>query len=452
MSDRRREERLKKLKRKRMLLILAMALGMALILGIGFMVSRLIFAKGSAVEETTPAVTESLPTEETVTVLPTTEAPTEPVSTYNENDKTPPEGKAVEKLTLWDCEEIKPEFFVESMEDDTKITLAFGREPDKSKIGETQDIEVVLTDEGGNQTILTSSLELKHDDVPPVIKGAYNMTVYMGDTILYRKGVEVTDNQDENVKLTIDSSQVDRNKEGTYNVTYTAEDKSGNVAETTIFIKVMEKVAVTEEMVNELADRILSQIFTEGMGNREKAYAIYLWTRKSIAYTGHTDPSNIWVGAYQGLRYRAGDCFTYCATAHVLYQRAGFQVMKIDRNAGYLRHYWNYVNYGEGWYHCDSSLHQSDGFEPFMLTTGQMVEYTTNVMNRPDYYLYDTAAYPPCGNGEGETAPEGEEPSAEGETSGEGEPQSSGETSGAADPEGGAAGDEIETTPETPAP
>ena len=147
--------------------------------------------------------------------------------------------------------------------------------------------------------------------------GVYNMTVFAGDMILYRKNVQVTDNHDENPKLTIDSSEVNRNEVGTYHVTYRAEDKAGNVTEKEIFVKVMEKIAVTQAMVDDLADKVLSEILTDGMSNRDKAYAIYQWTKKNIAYTGHTDPSDIVAGAYQGLRYRAGDCFTFCAVALV---------------------------------------------------------------------------------------------------------------------------------------
>lgn len=334
--------------------------------------------------------TEHLPPETGLTAP----APTESIYL----DVTPPKGKAKEALVWWDEEELHPEEFLESMEDDTEITVTFQTMPDMELFEQEQEVAVCLTDEGGNQTVLQSRLTLMHDDEPPVMKGVYNLTVFIGDTILFRKGVEVTDNHDEQPKLTIDSSQLNRNQEGTYDVVYRVEDKAGNVTEETIFVTVMEKVAVTQEMVDALADKILAGIFTEGMTNREKAYAIYWWTRRNIAYTGHTDPSDIVAGAYQGLRYRAGDCFTYCATAHMLYARAGFQVMKIDRTAGYLRHYWNYVNYGEGWYHCDSSLHQSDGFEPFMLTTEEMIAYTTTVMNRPDYYVYDESLYPPCGN------------------------------------------------------
>lgn len=314
-------------------------------------------------------------------------------------DTIPPKASVLEELTLWD-DELEAEAFAESIEDYTTVEVSFAEEPDLTKIGEEQPVSILFTDEGGNQLTLPSKLELLHDEEAPVITGLFNLTVYIGDMIQYRKGVEVKDNRDEEVKLEIDNSAVNRDKEGKYEVTYKASDKAGNTTEHKITITVMEKVAVTNEMVYAMADAVLTDIIKEGMTNREKAYAIYTWVKRGMSYTGHTDPSDLMAGAYQGLRYRAGDCFTYCATAHVLYERAGFQVQKITRTAGHLNHYWNYVNYGEGWYHCDSQLYRSDGFEAFMKTTEEMQTYATNVMNRPDYYVYDETLHPACAGSE----------------------------------------------------
>lgn len=365
-------------------------------------------------------------------------------------DVTPPVGTAKELVTWWDEEELLPEEFVEAMEDDTKITVSFQAEPDWELFDKEQEVVICLTDEGDNQTVLASKLVLKHDGEAPEMTRIFNMTVFAGDTILYRKNVEVTDNHDENPRLTIDSSEVNHNEVGTYNVTYRAEDKAGNVAEKTIFVKVMEKLAVTQEMVDQLADKVLAEIFSEGMTDYEKAYAIYRWTKRNLAYTGHTDPSDIVAGAYQGLRYRAGDCFTFCAVAHMLYQRAGFQTMKVTRTAGYLNHYWNYVNIGDGWYHCDSNLYRPDGFEAFMKTTDELIAYTTNAMNRPDYYVYEESLYPPCagsleveseigaeGDTEAESSPAGQEPEAGQQPGAEGSPEAGQESGAEGSPEAG---------------
>lgn len=364
-------------------------------------------------ENTTPQ--EAPAQAEAESAAKTTEAvPTETIYI----DTTAPKGTAKELVICWNGKNLKPEDFVESMSDDTEITVSFKTEPDMTIWEQEQPVEVLLTDEGGNRTLLSSRLIIRKDEEPPEMEGFYNLTIFEGDTIQYRKYLKVTDNCDENPKVTIDSSQVNRNEAGLYYATYRAEDMAGNVTEEEIFVRVMEKVPVTQEMVDELADAVLAEIITDGMTNRDKAYAIFKWTKRNIAYTGHTDPSDIVAGAYQGLKYRAGDCFTFCAVAHMLYIRAGFEAMKVDRTAGYLNHYWNYVNYGEGWYHCDSNLYRPDGFEAFMKTTEELVAYSTTVMERPDYYMYDESLYPPCGSTEEQTAAENASEGVEGQQEG----------------------------------
>lgn len=338
------------------------------------------------------------------------EKATEPIPTETIYiDITVPKGVAKEQVICWNGKDLRPEDFVESMSDDTEITVSYKTAPDMTLWEQEQPVEIFLTDEGGNRTVLSSSLIIRKDEEAPEMEGFFNLTIFEGDTIQYRKYLKVTDNCDENPKVTIDSSQVNRNVAGLYYATYRAEDMAGNVTEEEIFVRVMEKVPVTQEMVDELADAVLAEIITDGISNRDKAYAIFKWTKRNIAYTGHTDPSDIVAGAYQGLKYRAGDCFTFCAVAHMLYIRAGFEAMKVDRTDGYLNHYWNYVNYGEGWYHCDSNLYRPDGFEAFMKTTEELVTYSTTVMERPDYYLYDESLYPPCGSMEGQATTESKE-------------------------------------------
>ena len=312
-------------------------------------------------------------------------------------DTKPPEATAKRgTLLLW-ADEVKPEDFIENMTDATNISVSFGK-IDLNQIEKEQEVEIILEDEAKNRTQLTASVKLKKDEEAPIISGVYDIMIYKGDIIQYRKGIEVTDNRDEEVELIIDNSQVDRDKEGEYQVIYTATDKAGNMAKESCKVVVLDDKDVPKEEVYAMADKILESILTEDMSEYDKAYAIYKWTRDNISYTGHTDPFDILAGAYRGFQYRTGDCFTYCATAYVLYQRSGFQVMKVtrDENASDLKHYWNYVKIEEGWYHCDSMLRQAD-FEPFMLTTEQMIKYTTEVMDRPDYYVYVEELYPPCG-------------------------------------------------------
>ena len=65
--------------------------------------------------------------------------------------------------------------------------------------------------------------------------------------------------------------------------------------------------------------------------------------------------------------------------------------MDITRVGGRTQHFWNLVNYGEGWYHFDACPHK-DHLESFMLTDKEVDEYTEKRGN--NYYTFDKSLYP----------------------------------------------------------
>ena len=78
------------------------------------------------------------------------------------------------------------------------------------------------------------------DKTPPVVKAA-DMEVFAGNSVSYKKNVIVTDNEDENPKIVVDSSKVDLQTPGKYPVVYTVTDKAGNKTELKITITVKKK-------------------------------------------------------------------------------------------------------------------------------------------------------------------------------------------------------------------
>lgn len=104
--------------------------------------------------------------------------------------------------------------------------------------------------------------------------------------------------------------------------------------------------------VDAMADEILSGIIKEGMGEREKATAIYHWVDQNLRYSGFS-PVGDWVGgAYDGMRKHHGDCYTYYATSAELLNRAGMQTIEVIRSSD-NNHYWNLVKVDGEWYHFD---------------------------------------------------------------------------------------------------
>ena len=87
------------------------------------------------------------------------------------------------------------------------------------------------------------------DTIEPEIIGAKDITIKQGDTIDLTQNIKVEDNIDKDIPLII-TGNIDTNKVGEYEITYTATDKSNNKAEQTIKIKIEPKEP-TQEMANE---------------------------------------------------------------------------------------------------------------------------------------------------------------------------------------------------------
>ena len=87
------------------------------------------------------------------------------------------------------------------------------------------------------------------DTIKPEIIGAKDITIKQGDTIDLTQNIKVEDNIDKNIPLVI-TGDIDTNKVGEYEITYTATDKSNNKAEQIIKIKIEPK-ELTQEAANE---------------------------------------------------------------------------------------------------------------------------------------------------------------------------------------------------------
>ena len=87
------------------------------------------------------------------------------------------------------------------------------------------------------------------DTIKPEIIGAKDITIKQGDTIDLTQNIKVEDNIDKDIPLVI-TGDIDTNKVGEYEITYTATDRSNNKAEQTIKIKIEPKEP-TQEAANE---------------------------------------------------------------------------------------------------------------------------------------------------------------------------------------------------------
>lgn len=303
-------------------------------------------------------------------------------------DTTAPEAEFAGR-NVWKDEKPEAMTFVSSIKDASEVTAIYKYPPDFGKTG-SQKLVIMLEDQFGNRSEGSVTVTVKEDKEGPVITGVSDKTVYIGDSIAYKKGITVADNKDSDLTFSVDSSAVNLKKEGVYPVIYTAKDKAGNKASAQMNVTVIKK-SITEDVLNEKADDVLEDIITDDMTSLEKAKAIYNWTRGHISYTGDSDKSDWMAEAYRGMTNFKGDCFTYYTVAQALLTRAGIDNMGVTRVGGRTRHYWNLVNCGSGWYHFDSCPNK-DHRESFMLTDKE-VEALTKIRGN-NYYTFDHSLYP----------------------------------------------------------
>lgn len=233
------------------------------------------------------------------------------------------------------------------------------------------------------------------DTTEPVIEGK-DITVEMGTNVFYRKNVSVTDNSGAEPSLKIDNSHVNTSVPGIYPVYYTATDASGNAATMQVSLTVVERKDITEEMVFQEADDLISEIITPEMSRWDVAYTLWNWCRKNIRYSYSVgERSSVYAGAYEGLHDREGDCYVYYATLAVLLDRVGIENMCVQRVGGISDHWWNLVNIGDGWYHCDASpRNENHTYRCFMQTDEQLQWYTDYYKEHPNYYTFDPESLP----------------------------------------------------------
>lgn len=281
--------------------------------------------------------------------------------------------------------------------------------PDEPDIAETDVvIETVLTkeqlaDAGASYTVVCRyqgkdfniTVDIV-DTTPPVIK-VNDIHISLGETVSYKKYATVTDNSSNAVSLKIDNSAVDLDKTGSYPVIYTATDSSGNSATAQCKLVISEAKQITKEDVDPLIDNLIAELIEPGMSKWDTAYTLWYWCKTKIKYSyDYYDPTKIYAGAYEGLKNKTGDCYVYYATFALLLDRVGIENMRVSRVGGTSNHYWNLVNLGDGWYHCDPSPRRTGHtYYCFMQTDEQIAWYTEYYKEKPNYYTFDPDLYPP---------------------------------------------------------
>ncbi len=294
----------------------------------------------------------------------------------------------------------------------------------KAEGGKTQEVKVKIVSKENGEAVSTlkageyeliyycdrsdvatvsSALTVKpKDNTPPVIEGASDKIVTIGDTVSYRSGITVSDNDDENVQLTVDASKVDLTRLGTYSLTYSATDKRGNTASVTVKITVVEKTgddegneACSKEELDALCASILKKIIKDDMTVREKAEAIYTKVN-SAKYVNTSEGDDNWIeAAYVLLTKNRGDCENYAAASKALLSAADIPNYDMERYGGTSEHYWNIAYVDGGWYHFDACPTLKKFYlKIFLITDDEAKEYSERCTTIPNYLTYDPDSCP----------------------------------------------------------
>ena len=292
-------------------------------------------------------------------------------------DTIAPVGEAVPQK-MFACEELPDALScLTAVGDVTDVTAEWASVPDISQGGSFL-IDAVLTDACGNQTVVGVPFEVTRDSTPPEITGAMDIDVYLGDTISYRKNITVTDDYDDSPVLEIDTSNVEPDEPGKYDVIYKAKDFSGNESSVTVSIVILEKPEgyVEPEVVYEAAKEILDEITEPGMTDEEIALQIVWWCRYNIRFVLKTEYNSWTEAAYSAYTYRSGNCYATAYAVKALLDVAGFENMIIERwPYQTATHFWNYVKINGEWYHCDATWREGYDSYFFMYTTKELLNF-----------------------------------------------------------------------------
>ena len=243
-------------------------------------------------------------------------------------------------------------------------------------VGE-QKVVIEAEDIYGNITQQEASLFVTTDMTPPVIRGLTNMTVAKNSTPDFLKGVTATDDKDGKCVVKVNTSGVNLNKAGTYYITYTAKDKSGNTATARRKITVEHDQEDTKALVKSIA---------AGLSSNPESLRDYV--RSRIGYSGSwggNDP--VWYG----FTNRSGNCYVHALCLKALFDEKGItsRLIWVTNES----HYWLQVYINGRWWHIDptpGTLHSRYS----LMNDAQRYE----TLYHPDYGQrdWDRSKWPAC--------------------------------------------------------
>ncbi len=262
----------------------------------------------------------------------------------------------VTNLDIYNDQTVTVNDFITMCEDSSRVKV-YLRSPIDFSIDGEQTVTIVAEDEVGNKTAKSVTLNHIIDATPPQIAGDPVIRTVRGESIAYKSHISVLDDHDADPVIEIDNSEVNLDSEGTYTVRYAVTDKCGNRAtfQSQVVVSAPSSESVSDEEVNALVDKILSEITTDDMQPIDKVWAIYEYVRH-IPYSSGEHSYNYKYEGYKLLRDQKGECYGSYSAAKLFFDRLGYDNLSMEKNVG-STHFWNMVSLdgGKTFYHFDAT-------------------------------------------------------------------------------------------------
>ena len=274
------------------------------------------------------------------------------------------------------------EDFVQDATDPSgEVTLTLLTELDFSKEG-TQTVQIEAKDQYGNVTVGETTLFISDDTEGPKFTGLKAITIEKHGTLPnLETGVKAKDAKDGTVDFTYNTSKVNVDKAGTYYITYTAKDKSGNVTTSKRKVVVNPDAEDTAALVASIAD---------SLPNDPEAIRDYV--RKNVKYSsnwGGDDP--VWFGLTQ----KHGNCYVHAKILQEILTLKGWttKLIWVTGPKGYEKsHYWLQIYINGGWKHIDATPSTLHGRYSLMNDEQRYETLVKHGVNRD----WDRTAWPVC--------------------------------------------------------
>ena len=167
-------------------------------------------------------------------------------------DTIAPQG-TVQNVSVYSGQTLQPEDFFTGITDVSPVTVAWSPEPDLTQEAQTL-MTLTLTDASGNASEYEAVLSVFVDNGVPQITGVEPLFTFIGTAPDYLAGVSAMDDRDVALQIVVDSSQVDLNAVGTYDITYSVTDAAGNTTTVPTTVTVTDdSVAPTIQGVHDIS-------------------------------------------------------------------------------------------------------------------------------------------------------------------------------------------------------